>query len=149
MAVTVYNRGKWHLLKVGVDNVVLRALLERSTSAYAPDPDHDFLTDFTGGGGVEITTTNYARLTLAGVQLVEDDTNDRVRLDATDPTWSTVGDSSQTEKGVLVYARVGADDSTPADDVLVYHDDLSPVALNGGDFGVTFDPLGLVTWTNV
>ena len=60
---------------------VIRFMLERDTSAYAPDKDHDFLDSFTGGGGVEIDVLSYGRVTMGGGAINIDDANDRIELD--------------------------------------------------------------------
>lgn len=101
-------------------NDTIRVLLVRSTSTYAFDPDHDFLNDFTGNGGVEISVASYARQSLAGKTVNQDLTNDRMYYDANDVVFGAL-ESGQTVKGVLIYRQVGGDDTTPNDDDLLYY----------------------------
>lgn len=101
---------------------VIRALLVRSTSAYAPNVDHDFLDAFTGGGGVEISVASYARQTLASPAVNLDDTNDRVELDCDNIAFGAL-ETGQTVLAVIYYQQVGGDDSTPANDPLIAYVD--------------------------
>lgn len=101
---------------------VLRVLLERSTSTYSPDRDHDFLDSFTGGGGVEISVASYARQTLAGKAKNVDDTKNQIEYDANDVAFGNL-ESGQTVKAIIVYKQVGGDDTTPANDPLILYDD--------------------------
>ena len=130
------------------ETVVLRALLERSTSAYTPDKDHDFLDDFTTGGGVEISVATYARQTLAGAAAAEDAANDRVELDCNDIAFGNL-EAGQTVQSIIIYQQVGGDDATPANDPLIARIDtdsggILPAALGGGAFNVTINAEGLI-----
>lgn len=101
---------------------VIRMLLERSTSSYSPDRDHDFLSSFTGGGGVEISVASYARQTLGTKAKNIDDTKNQVEYDAADVAFGNL-ESGQTVKSLILYKQVGGDDTTPEDDVLIAYDD--------------------------
>jgi hypothetical protein len=118
---------------------VFRALLERSTSAYTPDPDHVDVADLTGL--VELTAAGYSRQTLATPTVTQDDPNDRVELGCDTINFGNVA-AGQTAKAIIVYQQVGGSDATPADDILVAYIDtdsggLLPVATGGGAFQVT------------
>ena len=146
MTTVAYTRGVQHLLTNGAANVVLRALLVELDSTYVPDVDHDFLTDFTGGGGGELDDASAARKTLAGVAVVIEDASNRCVLDCDDITWAALT-GGETVKGALVYIRVGADDTTPADDVLLwYDDDLEDKVAQGSDYALQ-TPNGLIRFT--
>lgn len=101
---------------------VLRILLERSTSTYVPNIDHDFLDDFTTGGGVEISVASYARQTLGTMAKAWDATKDQFEYDCADVAFGSL-ESGQTVKAAIVYRQTGASDATPADDELLLYDD--------------------------
>ena len=100
----------------------IRALLERSTSTYVPNIDHDYLDDFTGGGGVEISVASYARQSLASKAVAYDSTKNQVEYDAADLAFGNL-ESGQTVKALILYRQVGGDDTTPANDDLILYDD--------------------------
>lgn len=100
----------------------IRMLLERDTSAYTPNIDHDFLDDFTTGGGVEITVATYARQSLAAKAKAYDSAKDQVEYDCNDVAFGNL-EAGQTVKAFIVYRQVGGDDSTPANDDLILYDD--------------------------
>jgi len=127
---------------------VLRALLERSTSTYAPNKDDDFLDAFTTGGGVEISVGGYSRQTLASKTVTINDANDRIELSCSNLNFGTLA-AGQTVKAIIVYQQVGGDDTTPGDDVLICRIDTDsggvlPVATAGGAFQVTINSGGLI-----
>ena len=120
----VYNKFLELIAKNDLDweSDVIRVLLERSTSAYSPDVDHDFLDSFTGGGGVEISVASYARQTLANGAVNLDDTNDRAELDGDNIAFGAL-ETGQTVNAIIVYQQVGGDDTTPANDPLIAYID--------------------------
>lgn len=119
MASFIYPKGLSILTSAGdYEANVIRALLERSTSTYTPNIDHDFLDDFTTGGGVEITVASYLRQTLGTKTNVVDLTNDRVELGAATIPFGNL-ESGQTVKSVIIYRQIGGDDTTPANDELI------------------------------
>lgn len=115
----IYPRG-WQAVNWTSD--VIRILLERSTSSYTPDIDHDFLDDFTGGGGVEISVASYSRKTLASMAKAWDATKDQYEYDCADVAFGSL-ESGQTVKAAIVYRQVGGDDTTPGNDELILYDD--------------------------
>lgn len=123
---------------------VLRCLLERSTSTYSPNKDHDFVSDLTGL--VEISVASYARQTLASKAVIIDDANDRVELDFADLSFGNL-ESGQTVLALIFYMQTGGDDSTPANDSLIARVDTAtnlPAALGGGAVTVTIDTEGFI-----
>lgn len=125
---------------------VIRCLLERDTSAYAPDKDDDFLDSFTGGGGVECTVASYSRTVMAAGAVNIDDANNRVELDCDNIAFGNL-EAGQTIKALIFYQQIGGDDTTPATDVLICYIDTAaglPAALGGGAFNVTIDAEGLI-----
>lgn len=137
------------LLVSATGSVIVRAMLERSTSGYTPDIDHDFLDAFTGGSGVELSVTGYSRQTLGSKSTANDDTADRAEFTHGVITFASLA-SGQTAKAMLLYLQVGGDDTTPEDDILLaYLDTMGgvldfPIATNGGDFTFTVDLEGLI-----
>lgn len=117
----IYPRG-FDLINSVWTSGVIRVLLERSTSAYTPDIDHDFLDDFTGGGGVEISVASYARQTLASAAKAWDATKNQLEYDCADIAFGSL-EAGQTVKAAIYYLQVGGDDSTPANDNLLLYDD--------------------------
>lgn len=101
---------------------VFRILLERSTSTYVPNIDHDFLDDFTTGGGVEITVLSYARQPLSGKSITTDNANDRTALFCSTIACGNL-EAGQTVKAVLGYRQTGGNDATPADDEMMFYYD--------------------------
>lgn len=101
---------------------VFRCLLERDTSLYVPDQDHDHLDDFTGGGGVEISAASYGRQTLGTKIVTRDTTKDQIEYDCDNIAFGQL-EVGQTVKGIIVYEQVGGDDLTPGDDLLVCYID--------------------------
>jgi len=100
----------------------IKVLLERSTSAYTPNIDHDFLDAFTGGGGVEVTVASYARQSLASKAKAADDTKNQMEYDAADIAFGNL-ESGQIAKAMILYKQVGGNDASPEDDVLIAYDD--------------------------
>lgn len=137
------------LIDMDASGTVYRALLERSTSTYTPNKDHDFLDSFTTGSGVELSVSGYARVTAATKAVNIDDTNDRTEF-TFDPIEFGALASGQTIKAIIIYVQTGGNDSTPEDDVLVgYFDTMGgslalPLATNGGTVTFTVDAEGLI-----
>jgi hypothetical protein len=82
----VTNKCKFELFTgdANLDAADLRMLLLKSGT---PTADTDFVSDLTPGTN-EVTVAGYARQTLAGETVTEDDTNDFAYLDATDPVFA-------------------------------------------------------------
>jgi hypothetical protein len=128
--------------------VVMCVLLEKSTSTYSPDKDHDFLSSFTGGGGVEITAASYARRTLTGCSLNINKTDDQVEFKCNNIAFGSL-EAGEVVKSMIVYRQIGGDDGTPEDDVMFLYIDtdiggILPASLGGGAFNITVPSAGLV-----
>lgn len=125
-------------------SAVIRMLLERSTSTYTPNKDHDFVGDL--ASLVEISVASYARQTLGSCAVNVDDANDRVELDCADVSFGAL-ESGQTVLALIIYVQIGGSDATPNDDPLIARIDTAtnlPAALGGGTFGVTINAEGLI-----
>ncbi len=101
---------------------VIRCFLERSTSAYTPDIDDQYLDAFTGGGGVEISVASYSRQTIASPTEAYDATKNQLELSGAAVAFGNL-ESGQTVKAVGLYRQIGGDDTTPANDELLLYDD--------------------------
>lgn len=146
MANFVYNKFKERCASAGVNwaSATVRVMLERSTSTYTPNKDHNFVSDLTNF--VEVSVASYSRKSLANKAVNQDQTNDRAELDCDDVAFGAL-ESGQIVKGMVVYVQVGGDDTTPNDDILVgYWDTMTglPLVLNGGAVNITIDTEGLV-----
>ncbi len=147
MADIIYNRFIYlvnnHTIDLTSSGTVVRALLERSTSTYSPDKDHDYVSDLTSL--VEISVSGYARITATTKAVSLDDTNDRALWDFDDLDFGTLA-SGQSVKSLILYQQTGGNDSSPSDDPLICRIDsiFSPYALGGGDFKLVLNAAGLM-----
>lgn len=95
---------------------------------------HQYRSDVIGISGAEVTGTGY---TAGGVQLAGcavSASGTSAVFTATNPNWAT---STITARGAVVYKRVGADLTTPADDPVVAMFDFGrDWSSDGGDFTV-------------
>lgn len=133
MANGVYNRGKFLVATAGVNlsSADLRVLLVKST--YTFDPDHNFVADVVAGS-LEISVAGYARFTLTGKTVVEDDTNDFAYLDAVDALFSALA-AGQTVGGAVLFIHTGSDATAQ---VIAFYD-LVDTLTNGGDITVVWN----------
>lgn len=150
MANIIFTKWMEQYSKATWEGGVIRCMLERSTSTYVPDVDHEFVDDLTNF--LEISVSSYARQTLDNAAVVKDDANDRIELDSDNIAFGNL-ESGQTVKAMLFYVQVGGDDSTPEDDILIAYFDtdsttLFPLALAGGAFNVTINAEGLLQQAN-
>ena len=148
MANVLYTKFLAEMAKGTIDfdaaGTVVRCLLERSTSTYSVDKDHDFVSDLTGL--VEISVASYARQTVANKAVNIDDPNNRAELDFDDIAFGNL-ESGQTCRALIFYVQTGGSDATPADDTLICYVDTAtglPATLGGGAFNVTINAEGLI-----
>lgn len=150
MANLIYTRFLASLANGTVDfdsgSTVLRLMLERSTSTYSPNKDHDFVSDL--ADFVEISASGYSRQNAASKAVNIDDANDRVELDLADLNFGDIA-AGQTVKAIVGYIQTGGDDASPEDDILAFYIDtdagaLLPIATAGGAFEVTINAEGLI-----
>ena len=148
MANMIYSTFLQKLANGGIDfdsgSVVVRCMLERSTSTYSPNKDHEFVDDL--ASFVECSVSSYARVTVTTKAVNLDTSNDRVELDFDNVSFGTL-ESGQTVKGVVFYVQTGGNDSSPEDDSLIAYFDTAtglPATLGGGAFSVTINAEGLI-----
>jgi len=83
--------------------------------------------------------------TLGSQATSQDDTNDRGKFDAADPTWTALGPlSPATPSHAIIW-----DDTptTPQADPLICYFELGTKATNGGDYTLTFHANGIILLT--
>jgi len=148
MANVIYTTFLQKLANGGIDfddgAVVVRAALERSTSTYSANKDHEFMDDLTSF--VECTVASYARQTVANKAVNLDTSNDRIELIFDDVAFGTL-ESGQTVKGIVLYVQTGGNDASPEDDSLICYIDTAtnlPAVLADGPFTVVINAEGLI-----
>jgi cell shape-determining protein MreC len=152
---TVPNHAKQQYLNGAIDwvNDTIRVALINDTTAFSLDVDnHEFVADVLDGGTTaeefgQGSGTGYSRQTVANASTSQDNTDDEGVADGDDVTFS--GLDGATIQGVLVYKQVGGDDTTEADDPILYYlDDADvsdlPKPTNGGDITVQWAAEGIV-----
>lgn len=119
-------RGEIDLHTTGAD---LRMLLVMSNTTADTDQDLENIGDI--GTLDEYDGANYARKTLTGEAVTQDDANNRGEADFDDVTWTALGAGTRSCVGAVVYKHVTND----ADAVLIAYIDTGgfPFAGNGGD----------------
>ena len=135
------NRGKLLLMQGGWDDAGASAYKIGfvKVQAAAHDTaveiaDLNTVADLVAGGSTECDFTNYARTALTRSAASEDDTNDRVNMDADDVTISNAGGASNnTIVGAFIYdATTDTNDTTR---LLISVDWFaSSLTTNGGNF---------------
>jgi hypothetical protein len=146
MANIVYNSFLQKISNGTIDldaaGTVVRCMLERSTSTYSANKDHEFVSDLTGF--VECTVASYARQTVSNKAVNKDNANDRAEWDFDNVSFGNL-ESGQTVKGYFLYVQTGGNDASPNDDHLILYVDTAtglPATLGGGEFLITIDAEG-------
>ena len=131
MANLVTNKCKYELFTgdANLDAADLRMLLLKSGT---PTPDTNFVSDLTPGTN-ELTVGGYARQTLAGETVTEDDTLDFAYLDATDPVFTALV-TGETITWAILYRFVTVDADSPV--YAAY--DVADTPTNGGNVTIQF-----------
>lgn len=118
-----------------------KVLLERSTSTYTPDKDHDSILDQTGL--IEISVATYVRQTIASPTVTTVDASDKIMIDCADIAFGNL-EAGQTVKGVIVYRDDGSN-GVPLLRIDTDTGGLLPRALGGGAFTINLNVGGLLT----
>ncbi len=127
-------QGRWDtagatLLRVGLLSVSQPV----NADTAAKVADFNTVADLVTAGATICTATNYVAKNLTRTNAVEDDTNDRVNMDAADVVWTALGGTvNNTLYGAYMYdAGVDTSDTTR---LLISVDWFAtPLATNGGD----------------
>lgn len=109
---------------------------------HAENPDDEFVSDISAD---EATHASYGRVTLTTVAVTDDDANNRAEVSFDNVTFSTLDATTATE--AVAYQRVGADDTTPADDVLIALWDIADTAADGSDFTLQVGSEGAIQFS--
>lgn len=124
MAETVTNRGKYLLAHGGMNGRDLRMCVFTGTATGTNDPDLNTVADLDAVSGVSIHSE---RIALANESVTEDDTNNRVNLDADNVVFAAA--AGVTAQGVAIYVE-GANDA--AREIVTIHSTGFPQPMDGG-----------------
>lgn len=134
MASGWYNSGARDIADRTIDYAADTIKLILVTSAYTPDPDHDFASDLTN----ELSGTGYTggfggsgRKTIGSKAFETDTTNNRVELTFGAVTWTAIN------AGNPKYAILVKEITNDAASRLIAYLDLGTVVTNGGDLTIT------------
>lgn len=141
MSSIVFNRHRFRVQRgdFRIGTAVVRMLLARA--GFVPDPDMNTLSDVTN----EMTTTGYARQTLSGLTVVEDDAADQAIFSASQVGFPAIGDGTQTASWAVLFERAGGADA--ASDPLICALDLPETLTIGDTLAVQFAAQGIVAAT--
>ena len=131
----VYNRGKLVAAKFKLADSSESIQIMLCSTAYTANQDHNLVDDGTTNDpkSYEIAPSGYARGTLAGKVLFEDDTNEFVGLDATDQTFATLGAGATVGNAVAFrYSSSGGTTSDTGQELICAFT-VSSTPTNGGD----------------
>lgn len=146
MASVIYNSAKANFPNGTVNWVSDTLKVMLVTSAYTPDPDHEFVTSVNAN---ELSGTGYTagfggagRKSLASKVVTKNNTNDRAELDAADVLWSAIN------AGTIRYAVVIKEITNDGASLLVAALDFGVgIPTTGGDFTAVWPTSGLITLT--
>lgn len=142
--ITFYNDFKEQIAKKvhGLTADTLKITLHTS---YTPDIDtHQVWADVSAteyGSGSGYTAGGK---TLSSVTVTQDDTNNRMVIDAADVTWSALGALSPATPS---HAIIWNDTPTSPADPLIAYIELGSTATNGGDYTIQWNAAGVATLT--
>lgn len=124
-----------------LDADVIRMLMvtdthtENVSDAFVSDLDNEL-----SGGG-------YARVTITGSSMVDDDANDRSEWTFNDVTFSSLGAAAGTPSAAVAYQQTGGDDTTPANDPLICLWNITNTAPNGNNYVLQVGAEGAVQFS--
>lgn len=124
MAEVVYNRGKYLVAHGGMNGRDLRMAIVTGTATGVDDVDLNTVADVDAVSGVSIHTE---RIALANESVTEDDTNNRVNLDADSAVFAAA--PGVTARAAIIYVE-GANDA--ARELVTCHTTGFPQPMDGG-----------------
>ena len=153
MATAGYTTGVKEILDRTIDWVNaadIYVMLIANDSTYTYDPDHTYV-DMAGANdpidcelsisGYEAGYSGAGRKALASKTFTVDNTNNRVKIDAADPSaWTLV--SGKTVVAAIIFKKGTADDTTSR---LLFYVDFDNQATPNGTFTLSFNADGIVT----
>lgn len=104
--------------------------------------DYDDIATMLAASNNEMTFTGYARKTLSGVTVTVDDTNNRVEVDAADPTSYTNSSAQQASAKAVIYYDSDTTAGTDANLVPIYYLDAALTFDVGVPLTITFGANG-------
>lgn len=124
----VYNRGKFIIADSSLSWTAdtIRALLV--DSGYTYDPDHNFVSDVAAD---EVVEASYARQTLAGKGVTEDDAGDQATMDADPVDYGAL--TGVTPAGIVLFKFVTNDADSP---LIMFSDSGFGATANGAGYVV-------------
>jgi hypothetical protein len=125
MAETVTNRGKYLAVNGGLSGLDLRMLVILGTQTGVNDPDLNTVAELDAVSGVSIHSQ---RVALTSESITEDDTNNRVNVDAA--TVSYTAAPGVTAQGVAIYDEGNGTDA--GRQVISIHTTGFPQPMDGG-----------------
>ncbi len=134
-----YNLGKKKILDNEIDwlaDTIKVALY----GGYTPDYDtHEFIDDVT----TEISVSGYTAggETLASKTTTVDTVNDRVDVDAANPSWPSLGAAT------VNYAVIYKDTGTPSTSPVIATIEIATNPTGSGAYSINFDAVGVFTLT--
>ena len=138
MAAITYGSFPLRLAKGDIDLDTATVKVALTTSSYVPDVDtHDYFDDVTN----EITGTGYTAggATLASVTATYDTANNRVKIDAADPSWT--GATFTCRKAVF-YVSTGVAGTSP---LISCHEFTVDQTVTANTFTLLINADGIVT----
>lgn len=139
MANVIYNSFKRDIANGSIDLDTDTVKVMLVTSTYTPDQDaHTKRSDITN----EVSGTGYTAggATLANKTVVVDNTNNWMKFDADDPSWST---ATITARAAVYYKSRGG--ASSADELIMYQDFGSDITATAGTFLITLAANGILT----
>jgi hypothetical protein len=136
MASVVFQKGVEQCGRTEFLANTIRAMLLKDT--FTPNKDMDFVDDGTANDPAshEVSHGSYARQTLTGKTYAVNDAQDRVEIKSDTIDFGALTGVSDA-RYLCLFMRVGADDTTPGDDVLLAALDFgSNQVANGAGFTV-------------
>lgn len=142
MASIFTNKGAFRIISQATDWTSATIKIALAKNSYTPSKDHNFASDFASdecdAGGYAGGFNGAGRKTLASRTVTEDDANDRVVLDAADPSNYTLAAGN-----TLRYAPIVEEVTNDSDSPLIAVLDMGGDKItNGGDLDVNFDAVG-------
>lgn len=99
--------------------------------SYTPDPDDSYWSDISAN-----QASGSPEVTISGLSISYDSTNDRVKIDFTDPSSSTI--TTDTD-GIAIIIDTGVDATSP----VVFTSDITNLVPVAGTLSLTLDSNGL------
>jgi hypothetical protein len=148
MANGTFTAGKLRLISAAFSGIDIRCMAIDNANPYAFDIDDAVVDDVLAGAVAELSTTNYARVSVTAEAATPDNTDNEVVITWSNVAWTALGPASAGPSidGFLFYIHITNDtDSIPLLWIDTIGTDL-PFQVNGGDLTLNAPAEG---WLNV